>query len=80
MQLAGESVPLPVLLDLCRERVDRSVRHRNRSVALIALRMGREMALMAHWIQQYRTCEVSQWELDTLGLEPVLEGMRRLPW
>lgn len=80
MHLAGEWVPLPVLLDLCRERVDRPVRHRNRSVPLIALRMGREMALMAHWIRHYPAYEASEWELDALGLEPVLEGMRRLPW
>ncbi|MGB7289512.1 MAG: hypothetical protein WBC62_05350 [Candidatus Macondimonas sp.] len=78
--LAGEWVPLPVLLDLCRERVGRPVRLRNRSVALVALRMGREMALMAHWIRHYQTYEPSEWELDALGLEPVLEGMRRLPW
>lgn len=80
MHLAGEWVPLPVLLDLCRERVGRPVRHRTRSVALVALRMGREMALMAHWIRQYQTYEVSEWEFDALGLEPVLEGLRRLPW
>lgn len=80
MHLAGEWVPLPVLLDLCRERVGRPVRLRNRSVALIALRMGREMALMAHWIRQYQTYEAPEWEFDALGLEPVLEGVRRLPW
>lgn len=80
MHLAGEWVPLPVILDLCRERVDRPVRHLNRSVALIALRMGREMALMAHWIRQYQAYEAPEWEFDALCLEPVLEGMRRLPW
>ena len=80
MQLAGEWVPLPVIQEECRERVGRPVRHRNRSVALIALRMGRETALMARWVHQCQTCEVSEWEHDTLDLEPALQGIRRLPW
>lgn len=79
-QLAEEWVPLPALLEACRDRVGRPVRHRNRSVAFIALRMGREMALMAHWLRQYQADEAPESELDTLGLEPALQGMRRLPW
>lgn len=81
LQLAGEWVPLPVIQKECRERVGRPVRHRNRSVPLIALRMGRETALMASWTHQGQAQEVSEWEGDTiLDLEPALQGIRRLPW
>lgn len=79
-QLSGEWVPLPVLLKECRDRTGRHVRHRNRSTAAIAWRMGRETALMASWMRKFEAHETPAAEWDTIGLEPAIEGMRRLPW
>ena len=80
VHLAGEWIPLPELLNLCRRQVGRPVRSLNRRSLLMGLRMGQELALMARWAQQNHLHQAQEWQSDNTELVPVLDGMRRLPW
>ncbi|MDY6957313.1 MAG: hypothetical protein SVO96_10670 [Pseudomonadota bacterium] len=79
--LSGQWIPLPLVLAACRSQVNRPIRHRHRSPAVIDFRMGREMGLMARWaIESRQKTPHPDGDLEVSFQATTLDGLRRLPW